>query len=383
MEQLDTASASDRHNLVCYLGSMIITFFCFYGFNYLVTWLTIQKTGNPQTLGHVMALMMLPAIGLNLVAGQVLSHYSAKTIMFVTDILTALLFIGAYGWFEIRNWTITGLVVVAILNKSIGVFYKLGNKTVLPELFASTRLKTINGYQTQIRQLAIVSATTIITGALLWLDPATLILIMGGAFGFSTWLDWQFQVSPSAPSPQAAEHSSYRSVALPKWALSYAVIGYLIDAVVAVCIPWIAVTYLQGHWQLSWLLTANALGILLGPIVFRRSKPYTLLTLTLSAGICLLFMRASLYQLLPMMLVLGVLRSQTNIQFFTHIQQMPTSNRHALMMWVLTIIDTSTVIGSLLAPRLILHLGSWALPVLGAVIVGFCLIKQAIDYRHR
>ena len=362
---------------------MIITFFCFYGFNYLVTWLTIQKTGNPQTLGHVMALMMLPAIGLNLVAGQVLSHYSAKTIMFVTDILTALLFIGAYGWFEIRNWTITGLVVVAILNKSIGVFYKLGNKTVLPELFASTRLKTINGYQTQIRQLAIVSATTIITGALLWLDPATLILIMGGAFGFSTWLDWQFQVSPSAPSPQAAEHSSYRSVALPKWALSYAVIGYLIDAVVAVCIPWIAVTYLQGHWQLSWLLTANALGILLGPIVFRRSKPYTLLTLTLSAGICLLFMRASLYQLLPMMLVLGVLRSQTNIQFFTHIQQMPTSNRHALMMWVLTIIDTSTVIGSLLAPRLILHLGSRALPVLGAVIVGFCLIKQAIDYRHR
>ncbi|WP_253954752.1 MULTISPECIES: hypothetical protein [Lactiplantibacillus] len=94
-------------------------------------------------------------------------------------------------------------------------------------------------------------------------------------------------------------------------------------------------------------------------------------------------MRASLYQLLPMMLVLGVLRSQTNIQFFTHIQQMPTSNRHTLMMWVLTIIDTSTVIGSLLAPRLILHLGSWALPMLGAVIVGFCLIKQAIDYRHR
>lgn len=383
MEQLDTASASDRHNLVCYLGSMIITFFCFYGFNYLVTWLTIQKTGNPQTLGHVMALMMLPAIGLNLVAGQVLSHYSAKTIMFVTDILTALLFIGAYGWFEIRNWTITGLVVVAILNKSIGVFYKLGNKTVLPELFASTRLKTINGYQTQIRQLAIVSATTIITGALLWLDPATLILIMGGAFGFSAGLDWQFQVSPSAPSPQGAKHSSFRSVALPKWALSYAVIGYLIDAVVAVCIPWIAITYLQGHWQLSWLLTANALGILLGPVVFRRSKPYTLLTLTLSAGICLLFMRASLYQLLPMMLVLGVLRSQTNIQFFTHIQQMPTSNRHALMMWVLTIIDTSTVIGSLLAPRLILHLGSRALPVLGAVIVGFCLIKQAIDYHYR
>lgn len=65
-------------------------------------------------------------------------------------------------------------------------------------------------------------------------------------------------------------------------------------------------------------------------------------------------------------------------------EQLDTVNandRHALMMWVLTIIGTSTVIGSLLAPRLILHLGAWALPVLGAVIVGFCLTKKAIDYR--
>ena len=35
------------------------------------------------------------------------------------------------------------------------------------------------------------------------------------------------------------------------------------------------------------------------------------------------------------------------------------------MTGVLTVIDTTTVIGSLLAPRLILMLGSWTLPLLG------------------
>ncbi|EQM55506.1 hypothetical protein N692_00330 [Lactiplantibacillus plantarum EGD-AQ4] len=59
-----------------------------------------------------------------------------------------------------------------------------------------------------------------------------------------------------------------------------------------------------------------------------------------------------------------------------------TSDRHALMMWVLTIIDTSTVIGSLMTSRLILYLGAWTLPVLSAMIAGFCVINKANNYYH-
>ncbi|KZU44174.1 transport protein [Lactiplantibacillus plantarum] len=173
---------NDRHNLLCYLSSMLITFFGFYGFTYLVTWLTIEKTGDPQLLGNVMAMTMLPAIGLNLVAGRVLKYYSAKQMMFITDILTGILFIGAYYALNTVSWQITCLVIVAVLNKSIGVFYKLSNKTILPDLFAPVNIQIVNGYQTQIRQLAIVSATMLVTMALLWVTPATLILIMGIAF---------------------------------------------------------------------------------------------------------------------------------------------------------------------------------------------------------
>ncbi|KRL92764.1 hypothetical protein [Lactiplantibacillus argentoratensis] len=167
---------------------MLITFFGFYGFTYLVTWLTIEKTGNPQLLGNVMAMTMLPAIGLNLVAGRVLKYYSAKQMMFITDILTGILFIGAYYALNTVSWQINCLVIVAVLNKSIGVFYKLSNKTILPDLFAPGNIQIVNGYQTQIRQLAIGSATMLVTMAL-WVTPATLILIMGIAFLVSAGLD--------------------------------------------------------------------------------------------------------------------------------------------------------------------------------------------------
>ena len=373
---------TDRHNLICYLGSMLITFFGFYGFTYLVTWLTIQKTGDPQLLGNIMAITMLPAIGLNLVAGRVLQHHTAKTMMLLTDILTGLLFIIAYFMLHAIDWEIGCLTIVAVLNKSIGVFYKLSNKTILPDLFQPANIQTVNGYQTQIRQLAIVSATLLVTVALLWLTPAMLILVMGIAFLISALLDWQFRDQPSILST-TTPRLSHRQISLPIWPLIYAVAGYLIDATVAVAIPWLVVTKFQGHWQLSWLLTANAIGILCAPLLLKRWSRPSLLVLTLLAGSCLLLMWPTLIGLTVTMLVLGALRGQTNIRFFTTIQQAPTTDRHILMMWVLTITDTSTVIGNLLAPQLILALSIWTLPVLGLLLVLVCLIRLIGLRRHQ
>lgn len=77
-------------NFYAYFGSMIITFFGFYGFTYLVTWITIHQTNDPRLLGNILAMTMLPAIFLNLVAGWVLQYISARSMMLVTDLLTIL-----------------------------------------------------------------------------------------------------------------------------------------------------------------------------------------------------------------------------------------------------------------------------------------------------
>lgn len=372
--------ATDRHNQFYYLSSMLITFFGFYGFTYLVTWVTIQTTGDPQLLGNVMAITMLPAIALNLVAGRVLKYCSAKKMMFITDILTGFLFISAYCVLKTVSWQINCLITVAVLNKSIGVFYKLSNKTILPELFAPTNIQVINGYQTQIRQLAIVCATMLVTIALLWLTPATLILVMGVAFLISAGFDWQFRTHDATSSSSATIKASGR-LQRPTWSLAYAVLGYLVDATIAVAIPWLVVSKLHGHWQLSWFLTANAAGILCAPLLLKRWSQQSLLTLTALTGGCLIFMWPTLSSLMFTMFLIGLLRGQANISFFTTIQQATTVDRNTLMMWVLTIIDTSTVIGNLLAPRLILTLGSWTLPILGISILLFCLVRL-ISLRH-
>jgi len=143
MNLIKNQSNAFQHNFYPYLGSMVITFFGFYGFTYLVTWIVSHNSNNPQLLGTVLALTMLPAIFLNLIAGLVLQHFSARSIMFITDLLTGLLFIIAYFLLQFSHWETLCLTIVAVLNKSIGVFYKLSNKTILPALFASNELSLV------------------------------------------------------------------------------------------------------------------------------------------------------------------------------------------------------------------------------------------------
>lgn len=203
---------------------------------------------------------------------------------------------------------------------------------------------------------------------------------MGVAFLISAGFDWQFRTHDATSSSSATIKASGR-LQRPTWSLAYAVLGYLVDATIAVAIPWLVVSKLHGHWQLSWFLTANAAGILCAPLLLKRWSQQSLLTLTALTGGCLIFMWPTLSSLMFTMFLIGLLRGQANISFFTTIQQATTVDRNTLMMWVLTIIDTSTVIGNLLAPRLILTLGSWALPILGVSILLFCLVRL-ISLRH-
>jgi len=360
-----------QHNFYPYFGSMVITFFGFYGFTYLVTWMVSHHSNNPQILGTILALTMLPAIFLNLIAGRMLQFYSARKIMFVTDLLTGILFISAYFLLQFSSWQMVCLTVVAVLNKAIGVFYKLSNKIILPALFSPDELTIVNGYQTQVRQLAIVSATMLVTLALLWVTPAILILLMGIAFLLSAKLEIQLQ--PSLPTTDSSVTVQPRPH-LPLGAITTAISGGLIDAAIAVTIPWLTVTYLHRGWQLSWLLTAAALGIMSAPLIFKWLPSQSLLTLTRLTSLSLVLMWPTFPVLLGLMYSVGLTRGQFNIQFFTHLQT--RTNVNQTMMWTLAILDGTTVIGNLITPFLINWLGQWSLPTLGIGLLTLSLLHN-------
>lgn len=344
-----------------------MTFIGFYGFSYLLTWIMIHQSADPHLLGNVLSLTMLPAIFLNLVAGRALVNISAKKMMLLTDGLTGGLFLVGYVCLtHFSEWEVVTLTTMAVLNKAIGVFYKLSNKTILPELFGPTEISTVNGLQAQVRQLTIVSSAGLITFILGWITPATLVLLMAGGYFYSAYLDYQLLIAyrttqsalittPPVIKFRAFSHNHF-----------YAAGGALIDAGIAIVIPWLTVTQFRSGWQLSVLLTAQALGLMIAPFIGRWTRQWSPLQLTVGTAGCVLVMIPNFSVLLSCMFGLGCLRGQFNLRFFTHLQtDTPPTTFRRTMTWTLTILDGTTVAGNLLTPWLIHHYQQWTLPIIG------------------
>ena len=360
-------------NFNCYLGSMAITFFGFYGFMYLVSVQLIEATGSPNLLGHVLALTMAPALVLNLVAGVLIERTNPKIVMLVTDLLTGLLFVGAAIMMANPTWQVLILATVSVVNKAIGVFYKLGNKTIVPQLFPQTQIMKVNGVQTQVRQVAIISASMIIAGLLLVVSARCLILAMGLAFLGSAWLDHQFQLRS-----QAVSGTVVRPKLAPAWRLfwhrpdlgkltSLAIIGCLADAIVAVFVPWLVITTWQSKLALSGYLGCEAVGIIMAPLIKRWCPTLTMTKISYGLPLSLGLLVPSPPLLAIGMGVLGCLRGLFNLKFYTTLQTgVPVAFVSRLLALTLVFTDGTTALGAYLAPQLVKWTGSWALVVLGS-----------------
>ncbi len=380
----DIATTKKLTNQGPYIASMTITFFCFYGFSYLVSWMMIKETGSPELLSRVLTITMLPAIALNLIAGRVVKALSAKVVMAVTDLLTGILFIFTYGLMALSVQMVTLLIVVSVLNKSIGVFYKLSNKTIIPELFVDNEIKKINSIQTQVRQLSIITSSILVTGLLVVLNPKFIIFIIGLLFIISVFFDLKLQRKRAIRSDICKiqdGHAIHLEKGL-KYNLLLAAIGCFVDALVAVLVPWLSLVVLKNNWLLSLLLTFEAVGILLAPIVLSKLPGTKLSVLSLLLPVSLLL----LYPYIPSMMVgtllLGLIRGMFNVQFFSKIQhEVAIGQMSTTMAKVLAITDASTVAGTLGAAWLANIFDSGVLVIVGIVlevviVIGFVFRRR-------
>lgn len=357
-------------NFWSYFISMAVTFVGFYGFTYIVTWLMINETKTPQLLGNVMAITMVPAIVLNLVAQRLLTKINARLMMMITDLLTGLLLVGVYFLMAVPRWQITVLIVASVLNKTIGVFYKLSNKTILPALFPVAKIQQVNGTQTQVRQVAIVSSSMIISTLLLWIQPRLVILLIGGGFLVSVFFDAQLTLLvPNPRQPRGEEPHDWRQVLKQTGMgpyLGYAVLGSLVDASLAVLIPWLAVTLFHQSIALSILMTAEAAGIICGPLWLKRFSTVKLRTLCLLTLLGLVFFVPNFWVLTVGMVAVGSLRGAFNVLFFSKVQtDTAPQNLGWIMAIVLTVTDTATVVGTLVVPRLTQFWHQWTISMVG------------------
>lgn len=280
------------------------------------------------------------------------------------------------------------LAIVSVANKAIGVFYKLGNKTIVPRLFAPNQIMTVNGVQTQVRQVAIISASMVIAGLLLFISARTLIFVMGIAFLLSAWLDQQFQLRP-----QSDAQATVRPKLTPAWRLfwqrpdlvkltSLAIVGCLVDAVVAVFIPWLVLTTWHSKLALSVYLGCEAAGIMMAPLIKRWLPKLTMSQLSYGLPVCL----GLLVPFPPLlglgMWVLGGVRGLFNLKFYTYLQtRVPEAFVSRMLAITLVFTDGTAAVGAYLAPQLTRWWGIWGLFVLaGGLILVISLVS--VKFRH-
>ena len=170
-----------------------------------------------------------------------------------------------------------------------------------------------------------------------------------------------------------------------KYNLLFAAIGCFVDALVAVLVPWLSLVVLKNNWLLSLLLTFEAVGILLAPIVLSTFPNTKLSVLSLLLPVSLLLLYPYIPSMMMGMLLLGLIRGMFNVQFFSKVQrEVAIGQMSATMAKILAVTDASTVVGTLGAAWLANIFDSSVFVIVGIafeviIVIGFVFRSKFLN----
>jgi MFS family permease len=247
-------------------------------------WLVLKLTGDPLSLGLVLALLGAPRAIFILIGGAMVDRYSPKTVMMLTKHASALL-LGALAVLTYSGHA--SLPLVYTLSLALGLAQAFGipsGTAMMPRTIPANLLQAANGALMGIRQ------ATMLAGPLL----AALLLAVGGsgeagqrslalAFGFdclsfvvSAWTLSKVQPLPDVPS--AVPQNVFRSVAEGLQAVwrdvdmrtcfaYWGLVSLLIGGAMQVALPVLAKERLHDGAAFGMLVAAHGGGTLLGMIL--------------------------------------------------------------------------------------------------------------------
>jgi MFS family permease len=247
-------------------------------------WLVLKLTGDPLSLGLVLALLGIPRAIFILVGGALVDRYSPKSVMMLTKHASALLL----GILAVLTYTgQASLPLVYALSLAIGLaqaFAIPSGTSMMPRAIPAELLQGANGILMGMRQVCML------LGPLL----AALLLALGGsgesgqralalAFGFdclsfvvSAWTLSKVQPLPGAAA--ATPNNVFRSIAeglqfvwrdidmrtcFAYWGL----VSLLIGGVMQVALPVLAKDRLHDGAAFGMLIAAHGAGTLLGMVL--------------------------------------------------------------------------------------------------------------------
>ncbi|MEJ6004035.1 MFS transporter [Paucibacter sp. AS339] len=318
-------------------------------------WLVLKLTGDPLSLGLVLAIVGLPRAVFILVGGAIVDRYSPKWVLFMTKLLNG----GLIGALALLVWSgSVELWMVYALSLAIGLvtaFSYPAGSAIMPRTVPAEMLQPANGALMGLRQLSVLIGP-LMAGLLIAAfgdAPAAAQARLenarglGLAFAFdaasffiSAWTLSRVQMAASAAQGAAqsvlsavreAITTMWRDAELRTLCLYFAAIGFFVGGPIQVALPVLANSQLpDGAASLGLLLGGHGVGALLGMALGGMRPNWRLKTLGLTVlaidGIAgLVFLPfghiSATWQGIALLAPLGALGGFVQVAVFTWMQQ--------------------------------------------------------------
>jgi MFS family permease len=315
-------------------------------------WLVLKLSGDPLSLGLVLALMGIPRAVFILIGGALVDRYSPKQVMMLTKQASAVLL------FVLAALTLAGhasLPALYALAFGLGLsqaFSIPSGTSMLPRAIPAELLQAANGTMMGLRQVTFLAGPLLAALLLAFADDQR---ALGLAFAFdcasfaiSAWTLSRVQPLPAAQPPRAAAAAQggavrtvlrsvgdgllmvWRDVELRTCFAYWGLVSLLVGGVMQVALPVLAKDRLHDAAALGVLMAAHGGGTLLGMVASTASGKLRLprfgtmlLTVDALAGLILfpLGAIAAAWQGAVLLLVLGALTGFVQVGVFTWIQR--------------------------------------------------------------
>jgi len=253
-------------------------------------WLVLQLTGNPAQLGLVLALMALPRAVFMLLGGAVVDRRSPRRVLLaarganalLTGVLAALVLAGA-----IQMWMVYGLAL------SIGLctaFAYPAGGALLPQLLPPEQLQASNSIMMGMRQISMLIGPALAgllvssgsapgaagaaanahgTGLAFVVDAVSFLFSVASLLAIRIASDRDSRAAAGGVWGQVAEgiRVLWQDPQLRSFIAYMALVSVLVGGPLQVGLPLFAKSRLsEGAAAFGWLMTANAIGMLLGSV---------------------------------------------------------------------------------------------------------------------
>lgn len=318
-------------------------------------WLVLKLSGDPLSLGLVLALLGAPRAIFILVGGALVDRYSPKHVLMLSKHASALL-LGALAALTLSGTASLPAVYGLALGIALAQAFAIPSGTsIMPRTVPRELLQAANGAMMGVRQVGLL-AGPLLAALLLAIggDGAGGTQALGLAFAFdcasfavSAWtLSWvrPLPMPGAAPAPSAGVWRSvgegiaavWRDVEMRACFGYWGLVSLLLGGAMQVALPVLAKERLHDGSAFGLLMAAHGAGSLLGmawsAVSSRRSGATPMerlrigrmaLSIDAIAGILLLPLGAitALWQGALLLLALGALQGVINVVIFTWIQQ--------------------------------------------------------------